>query len=265
LVTDCRRIMTTQNNWRAAPWGGYVADSRRAPILSGLRSYDPPHHSDVSPAVRRRHRCHRPLVGSPTIPSTASANSRAQLADGSYQRSLSLTVIGPLCHSDGRDSGGAIEEAVPGVAGGVEDVVVGGEDAVREVGLAEVLPSVLDGVQFAQPDPHLGGKIRGWRLRRRCRGRRSSQVHRRGLQHPQAPFRARIFEPGTIRGSTRPADGQNRSLILSTLRGALHKPGKFTSALTSWNPVPLRVLLQADRLLGDPAIVCLRRAAPDRW
>ena len=49
----------------------------------------------------------------------------------------------------------------------------------------------------------------------------SSQVHRRGLQHSQAPFRARILEPCTVRGETHPADGQTRSLNLSTLRGAL--------------------------------------------
>jgi hypothetical protein len=35
-------------------------------------------------------------------------------------------------------------------------------------------------------------------------------------------LRARLSQPGAIRGSTRPADGQNRGLILSTRRGALH-------------------------------------------
>jgi hypothetical protein len=32
--------------------------------------------------------------------------------------------------------------------------------------------------------------------------------------------RSRLFQPGAIRGSTRPADGQNRGLILSTRGGA---------------------------------------------
>ena len=36
---------------------------------------------------------------------------------------------------------------------------------------------------------------------------------------PPTPLRARLSQPATVRGSTRPADGQNRSLILSA-RGA---------------------------------------------
>jgi len=32
---------------------------------------------------------------------------------------------------------------------------------------------------------------------------------------------ARLPEPGAVRGSPRPADGQNRRVILSTVRGAL--------------------------------------------
>src|SRR5271165_6813941 len=38
-------------------------------------------------------------------------------------------------------------------------------------------------------------------------------------------LRARLSQPGAIRGSTRPADGQNRGLILPTRRGALHFRG----------------------------------------
>ena len=36
-----------------------------------------------------------------------------------------------------------------------------------------------------------------------------------------------VSEPETVRGSTRPATGQNRSLILSTLRGALQIGGQY--------------------------------------
>jgi len=46
---------------------------------------------------------------------------------------------------------------------------------------------------------------------------------------------ARISEPGTVRGSTRPAHGQTCSLKLSTLRGALQLAGTFSGVLTgSW-------------------------------
>ena len=38
---------------------------------------------------------------------------------------------------------------------------------------------------------------------------------------------ARLSEPGTVRGPTRPANGQNRRLILSAPRGALHQGVKF--------------------------------------
>src|ERR1700689_4670242 len=44
------------------------------------------------------------------------------------------------------------------------------------------------------------------------------RFHRRGLQRSQAPLRAWIPEPGTVRGPTRPVDGQTRSLKPSTPR-----------------------------------------------
>ncbi len=50
---------------------------------------------------------------------------------------------------------------------------------------------------------------------------RPSPLHRRGLQHPQTPLRARLSEPRAIRGSTHPATCQNRRLKLSTIKGAL--------------------------------------------
>src|SRR4051812_40467772 len=61
------------------------------------------------------------------------------------------------------------------------------------------------------------------RLHSALRGRHGgpSPVHRRGLQHAAAPFRTRVPKPRPIRGSTRPAAGQNRRMILSTSKGAL--------------------------------------------
>src|SRR5262249_61772036 len=52
--------------------------------------------------------------------------------------------------------------------------------------------------------------------------RRSSQLHRRGLQHTQTTLSARLLEPRAIRGPLRSANGQNCRLILSSPRGALH-------------------------------------------
>src|SRR5437016_7556726 len=51
------------------------------------------------------------------------------------------------------------------------------------------------------------------------------RLHRRGLQRPQTPLRARLSEPRAIRGSTRPATCQNRRLKLSTIKGALQMAG----------------------------------------
>jgi len=49
-------------------------------------------------------------------------------------------------------------------------------------------------------------------------------------------LRARLSQPGAIRGSTRPADGQNRRLILSTCRGALQWGVPFRRRLTRSPP-----------------------------
>src|SRR5262245_32445877 len=59
--------------------------------------------------------------------------------------------------------------------------------------------------------------------------RRSSQLHRRGLQHTQTTLRARLLEPRAIRGPLRSANGQNCRLILSSPRGALqsHAQGRY--------------------------------------
>jgi hypothetical protein len=41
-----------------------------------------------------------------------------------------LTDMRPVAHADGLDGFGLIDEVVPGLAGGVDDGVVGVEDAV---------------------------------------------------------------------------------------------------------------------------------------
>ncbi len=56
--------------------------------------------------------------------------------------------MGPLAQSDGHDSPGLIDDAVPSFAGGIEDILVGLEGAVGEVGLSQELPEVLDRVQL---------------------------------------------------------------------------------------------------------------------
>src|SRR5262249_35925338 len=91
---------------------------------------------------------------------------------------------------------------------------------------------------------------------RNLRGRysRPSPLHRRGLQHSQTPLRARISEPGAIRGSPRPATCQNRRLKLSTIKGALNSANKELLLLTqkiylpSHRPMPnLRTPCLAER------------------
>ena len=59
-----------------------------------------------------------------------------------------MTDAGPLAHANGLNGFGLIDEVVPGLAGGVYDGVVVVEDSVGEPVLSEVLPDVLDGVQF---------------------------------------------------------------------------------------------------------------------
>jgi hypothetical protein len=44
-----------------------------------------------------------------------------------------------------------------------------------------------------------------------------------------------VPEPSTVRGSPRPADGQNRRMILSSSRGALHEAGKISQFRTVGN------------------------------
>jgi hypothetical protein len=55
-------------------------------------------------------------------------------------------------------------------------------------------------------------------------------------------LRARLSQPGAIRGSTRPADGQNRGLILSTCKGALQ-------------PCTNQCLILVPRIIGPRSMV----------
>ena len=54
----------------------------------------------------------------------------------------------PIEVTEGADAAGFVEEGVPGGAAGVEDVVLGRPQAVREEALAKVEPNPLDGVEL---------------------------------------------------------------------------------------------------------------------
>jgi hypothetical protein len=49
----------------------------------------------------------------------------------------------PLAGGDGGDSAGLVEELLPSVLAGIENVVVALEHPVGEIGLAQVLPDVF--------------------------------------------------------------------------------------------------------------------------
>lgn len=54
----------------------------------------------------------------------------------------------PFAVSDGHDAPGLVDELVPSLAAVVDDVVVGGEDPVRQPVVAHELPYVLDRVEL---------------------------------------------------------------------------------------------------------------------
>ncbi len=56
--------------------------------------------------------------------------------------------MGPVPGSDRHDFPGLVDEAVPGVAGMVEDIFVGPEDPVREPVVTDELPDVFDRVEL---------------------------------------------------------------------------------------------------------------------
>ena len=54
----------------------------------------------------------------------------------------------PFAHTNRHDFRGLVDELVPGVACRIDDVFVTVEDAVRQVGLAQVLPDVFGRVRL---------------------------------------------------------------------------------------------------------------------
>ena len=58
------------------------------------------------------------------------------------------------------------------------------------------------------------------------------KIHRPSLQHDEVALSAGLSQPRAVRGSTRPAGGQNSRLNLSTPRGALHSGVPFPCRLT---------------------------------
>ena len=56
--------------------------------------------------------------------------------------------MGPVAQADGGYVPGLIDEPVPGVAAVVENIAVGGEDAVGEPVFADKLPDILDRVEI---------------------------------------------------------------------------------------------------------------------
>lgn len=59
--------------------------------------------------------------------------------------------MGPVAKADSHDFPRAFDELVPRFAGERDDVFVAGEHPVREPVLADVLPDILDRVQFRRP------------------------------------------------------------------------------------------------------------------
>ena len=57
-------------------------------------------------------------------------------------------TCGPLAHADRHDAPGLIRQSVPGVAAVIDDGVVRGGNAVRQLVVAHELPNVLDRVQL---------------------------------------------------------------------------------------------------------------------
>jgi len=54
----------------------------------------------------------------------------------------------PVAEAEGHDAPRLVDEAVPGEAAVIEDVVVGFEDAVRQPVVAHELPDVLDRIEL---------------------------------------------------------------------------------------------------------------------
>ena len=69
-------------------------------------------------------------MGSERDEGTAEHGEATETLTALYQWSQGLTVVGPVSQSDGHDSPRLIDDAVPGFAGGIEDILVGVEGAV---------------------------------------------------------------------------------------------------------------------------------------
>ena len=58
--------------------------------------------------------------------------------------------MGPIAHADGHDRPGSIDELVPSLTAGVDDVVMACEDPVRQPVVAHELPDILDRVELGR-------------------------------------------------------------------------------------------------------------------
>ena len=56
----------------------------------------------------------------------------------------------PIAQADGHDCPRLVDEAVPGKAAVIDDVVIGSEDAVGEPVVADELPDVFDRVELGR-------------------------------------------------------------------------------------------------------------------
>src|SRR6185437_207932 len=172
--------------------------------------------------------------------------------------------MGPLAGGEGHDAPGLIDQAVPGVAAEVDDLFVGGEDAVSEPVIAHELPDVLLRVQFrtfggqrderdvgwnvelaGQMPSGLIEKDGGVRARRDLRGDLGQvQVHRLGVA-------ARHDEGGAfalVRADRAENVGRSGSLVAWRAR-ARSAPGPAAGDL---------VLLADPRLVGEPDLYVSR-------
>src|SRR4051794_14467805 len=100
-----------------------------------------------------------------------------------------LTCECPFARADRCDGSGLGDEPAPGVAGGLDDLLVGVEDAVREPSLAQILPDVFDGVQlrgarWQQDDGDVLWDVEGACLRFRSTAKTAPRSDRRGLCSP---------------------------------------------------------------------------------
>jgi hypothetical protein len=81
---------------------------------------------------------------------------------------------------------------------------------------------------------------------------------RRGLQSSEAPLCARLSKPRAVRRSPRPAEGQNRSLILSGLTGARQTPTSGDQSCTPKHRVDRQATFRTDRSMGFVVRKCFR-------